>query len=218
MSSIHTASRIEPSANGTAPHPASVPSSVQSQPWVNGNVPNYCDYTVLLNRMVDTAPPNSWLVEVGIYHGFSLRHLAHRAKAARNNLTVVGVDWGRGSPEHADQMAALPCGNLAGPMLSTLITGGVADDVMLVLAPSVKAAKLVPDGSCHMVFIDGDHSRAGVLADIEAWLPKIKPGSYICGHDWPTFPGVHGAVCDVFGHKNHMVLDCPSCWAVQIGK
>jgi len=34
------------------------------------------------------------------------------------------------------------------------------------------------------VFIDGDHSTEGVSADIAAWLPKIKPGGILIGHDW----------------------------------
>jgi hypothetical protein len=184
---------------------------------MTGGVPNYTDtQLILFDRMVDTAPPNSWLVLIGVYHGFDLRHLTHRAKMTDRNLTVVGVDWGRGSPELADQLPYMDRGNLASAMLSTLITAGVADDVSLILAPSVKAAKLIPDGCCHMVFIDGDHSREGVRADIEAYLPKLRSKSWICGHDWTTFPGVRQAVCEVFGHKNHMALDAPTCWAVQV--
>lgn len=213
------ASRL-PSANGTTPAVATPPRSpFACTPFVTAGIPNYTDtQLVLFNRMVDDAPNSSWLVLVGVYHGFDLRHLAHRAKAADKNLTVVGVDWGRGSPELADQLPHMPHGNLAGAMLATLETAGVADDVLLIIADSRKAAKLVPDGVCHMVFLDGDHSREGVRADIEAWLPKVRPGSYLCGHDWPTFSGVRGAVTDAFGSANHMCLDAPTCWSVQIGK
>lgn len=35
-----------------------------------------------------------------------------------------------------------------------------------------------------MVFIDGDHSYEGCTRDIEAWLPKIKPGGIISVHDY----------------------------------
>lgn len=194
-----------------------------SNPGVAG-IPGYFDYADLYNRVVDEAPHGAWLVEVGVYHGLSLRHLAHAAKAAAKNLTVVGVDWGRGSPEvpkemaiHTDNVAKLAsCGNLASPMLSTLITAGVADDCALILAPSVKAAKFVPDGSCHMVFIDADHTRDAVLADLRAWLPKVMKNGWICGHDYFIFPGVRQAVHEVFGHKDWMCRDANSCWEVRI--
>lgn len=187
-------------------------------------VPGWFDYADLYNRVVDEAPPNSWLVEVGVYHGLSLRHLAHAAKAADKNLTVVGIDWGRGSPEvptteavHPTNVAKLmSCGNLASPMLSTLITAGVADDVALILAPSHKAAKFIPDGACAMVFIDAEHTHDAVLRDIRAYLPKVMPGGIIAGHDYFVFPGVRTAVHTAFGERDMMCRDASSCWELRL--
>jgi cephalosporin hydroxylase len=34
------------------------------------------------------------------------------------------------------------------------------------------------------VVIDGAHDYKYVKADIEAWLPKVKSGGYLCGHDY----------------------------------
>lgn len=187
-------------------------------------VPGWFDYSDLYNRVVEEAPPNSWLVEVGVYHGLSLRFLAHAAKAEDKNLTVVGVDWGRGSPEvprteaiHPDRVAEQqPGGNLASSMLATLITAGVADDASIILAQSVKAAKFVPDGSCAMVFIDACHLYDDVVADIRAWLPKVMKGGVIAGHDYFGFPGVRNAVHDIFGAKDLMCRDAKSCWEVRL--
>ncbi len=38
------------------------------------------------------------------------------------------------------------------------------------------------------VFVDGDHSEAGVAADIEAWFPRLVPGAFVAFHDisWAT--------------------------------
>ena len=34
------------------------------------------------------------------------------------------------------------------------------------------------------VFLDADHSYNGAYRDLMAWSPRVKPGGYICGHDY----------------------------------
>jgi MMP 1-O-methyltransferase len=34
-----------------------------------------------------------------------------------------------------------------------------------------------------LLWIDGDHSYAGVKADVEAWVPFVRPGGVIAFHD-----------------------------------
>lgn len=67
---------------------------------------------------------------------------------------------------------------------------------------SREAAQSIPDGSLDFVFIDADHSYEGCRADILAWLPKVKPGGVVSGHDYentdyPKF-GVKRAVDELF--------------------
>lgn len=42
----------------------------------------------------------------------------------------------------------------------------------------------LPDASLDWVYIDGDHREQAVRADLEAALPKMKPGGLICGDDY----------------------------------
>lgn len=49
---------------------------------------------------------------------------------------------------------------------------------------SVEAATKFPDGSLDHVFVDADHSYIGVKTDLQAWVPKIRPGGWIGGHDY----------------------------------
>ena len=54
---------------------------------------------------------------------------------------------------------------------------------------SLEAVELFEDGELDLVFIDADHSYEGCIADIRAWMPKIKKGGYISGHDYENNEG-----------------------------
>jgi Methyltransferase domain/Family of unknown function (DUF6492) len=86
---------------------------------------------------------------------------------------------------------------------------------------SVEAAKTFADESLDFVYIDGNHSYAAVLADMDAWWPKVKSGGMFCGHDaWhctdpPHFCEVLPAIQRWFlEHKlPFTVTECTSWWS-----
>jgi predicted O-methyltransferase YrrM len=73
-------------------------------------------------------------------------------------------------------------------------------NVVEVVKPSVNQATVCQIAGLMFdsVFIDGCHEYAECRADIEAWLPLVKPGGLICGHDyWANHSGVMSAVNSV---------------------
>ena len=56
----------------------------------------------------------------------------------------------------------------------------------LVKGLSTDVARRFPDQSVDFVYIDANHRFEYVVADIAAWLPKIRPGGVISGHDYCT--------------------------------
>ena len=72
---------------------------------------------------------------------------------------------------------------------------------------SVEAAADVPDGSLDFAYIDARHDYASVLEDLAAWLPKVRPGGIIAGHDYVDGElvqgdfGVKPAVDEFFGAR-----------------
>lgn len=53
------------------------------------------------------------------------------------------------------------------------------------------------------VYIDGSHSYKNVISDITYWLPRIKEGGVLGGHDYGSNePGVIKAVDELFKEKN----------------
>lgn len=74
--------------------------------------------------------------------------------------------------------------------------------VALMRMDSISAAKYIADGSLDLVFIDADHLYEGVKNDIIAWMPKVRTGGILCGHDYdPTgnFTGLIEAVHEMCG-------------------
>jgi hypothetical protein len=49
---------------------------------------------------------------------------------------------------------------------------------------STEAADTVQDGSLDYVYVDGNHAKSYVMADLEAWAPKVRSGGIVSGHDY----------------------------------
>jgi hypothetical protein len=87
---------------------------------------------------------------------------------------------------------------------------------------SLEAAASVPDGWLDFVFLDGDHRYDAITADIRAWMPKVRKGGLICGHDFtPGWPGVVQAVQEAAatldGFTQLRVDPKSSCWLARHG-
>ncbi len=81
---------------------------------------------------------------------------------------------------------------------------------------SLAGADHVDDASLDFVYIDACHTAPHPANDIAAWLPKIKPGGYIGGHDYDRskFPGVADAVDSAFDKPIRLFKD--TSWLAEI--
>jgi predicted O-methyltransferase YrrM len=144
-------------------------------------------------RMAKELGPKAEVVEVGVYQGRSLLFLAERlvveGKLDARIFAVDPHDWEDG---HRDARA----------FYTNWLTFG--DHVMKMVRPlrftsDVSAA--FGDESLDLVFIDGEHDYGSVMADVSAWLPTVKMGGILAGHDYghPECLGVERAVRELFG-------------------
>lgn len=104
------------------------------------------------------------VAEIGRYRGGTTLLLA----AAGARVLTVDVDLLRQAED--------------APALARALTRfGLRDRVEIVVADS--RAFPVPGDPLDVVFIDGDHSYEGVMADFEHWWPALRAGGHLLLHD-----------------------------------
>jgi len=89
--------------------------------------------------------------------------------------------------------------------------------VTLLRMTALEALAHVPN-NLDLVFIDANHEYFRVRENILSWLPKVRLGGLLAGHDYdptiPIFSGVKRAVDELFG--KYFILGKDRVWAHQI--
>lgn len=139
------------------------------------------------------------LVEIGVWKGHSISYLVNELKKNNNDTAkVYAVDlWDEtykweNEPNLKNQV----------PYLYDIYTevkkqNGVLDRITDLKGLSWDMSENFEDNTIDFVFIDGDHEYESVIKDIESWLPKIKKGGIISGHDYDNPCGVKQAVTEL---------------------
>jgi predicted O-methyltransferase YrrM len=182
------------------------------------------DFEDIYTQAVQEAPENGIIVEIGVQFGRSLMYLAHKAiQEKRPDIRIVGVDpWivdhnrninveGWGGPEFSSQRQFTDPLAYAEHQMKTHAPAERAR-VELMRLTSVEATERFDNGSVHLAFIDGDHRYEQVKRDIEVWLPKIRSGGVLAGHDYGGYETVRRAVREAFS-----TYTCRKCsWWVRL--
>ena len=164
-------------------------------------------YPSLYTHVVDRYPSGSTFVEVGAWKGKSTAYMCVEIANSDKNINFFCVDTWEGSKEHtaAEVMSLYQIFMTNMKALKNYFTP--------YKMTSLQAATLFDNNSCDFVFIDASHEYCDVKDDIDAWLPKIKSGGILAGHDYDdNWPGVKQAVNERF--QDFFVKD--GCWAVYV--
>ena len=133
---------------------------------------NWFTYPNLYSSIVKKFPSGSKFVEVGSWKGKSSAYMSVEIANSGKNIDFCCIDiWEDGS----------------GPLLyETFINNmnPVENYYHHLKMPSLEAVKQFEDNSLDFVFIDASHEYEDVKADILAWIPKVKPGGILAGHDY----------------------------------
>jgi hypothetical protein len=150
-------------------------------------------YPKLYKNMAQKAASGSKFVEIGSWKGKSSAFMAVEIANSNKKIDFFCVDTWQGSSEHKDFED-----------LDSLYTQFIDNMKPLekyyksIRKSSTEAANQFEEDSLDFVFIDASHEYEDVKKDIQVWLPKVKKGGILAGHDYyleyDYFPGVKRAV------------------------
>lgn len=157
------------------------------------------------------------VVEIGSWQGYSTSFLANAVRDSGNGV-LHAIDHFRGNAGK-EQFYVVD-----NPDLSDLRQGfennlrrlGLWDAVHLLDMPNEEAVRHLGGVKVRLLFIDGDHSKAGVENDIRLFFPLVQTGGIVVFDDFSAhFPGLVEAVTQlvtthrperVFCYQNTLVL------------
>lgn len=127
------------------------------------------------------------VVEIGSWKGRSAINLALGC-----DVELIAVDTFLGSQFEQAGAHREAVGRALGVyprFLRNVLRARVAVSVLRL--DSLRAARILNDAIADLVFIDAGHTYDEVVSDIRAWIPKVKAGGVLAGHDY------HGDNTDV---------------------
>jgi predicted O-methyltransferase YrrM len=140
----------------------------------------------LLHRLAAEADPAGRIVEIGSWQGRSTIWLAAGAASGRG-ARVVAID------PHEGTSLRTAGESTEAALRANLERAGVADRVDVVVATSEDTAAGWSQ-PVSLLWIDGDHSYAAALRDLELWEPHLLPDARVALHDTFVFPAVERVV------------------------
>lgn len=132
------------------------------------------------------------VVELGTWLGASAIAMARSIRRWGGTVTCVDTWAGELNEAGGTQAGRPPLMVLS--CARAMVQAGVSASVRLIPAMTVDAAQYWSQ-PIDFLYIDADHSAAGVLADLHAWTPHVRSGGLIAGDDYdhPRYPGVRAA-------------------------
>jgi autotransporter strand-loop-strand O-heptosyltransferase len=170
------------------------------------NIDGWFNFDNIYHSMVNEFDNGSHFVEIGAWFGKSTCYMATEIKNSGKSITFDAIDTWKGTLTEPDHQKTVRATNVYDKFIENMSAAGVSNYVNPIVSDSLFASDLYEDNSLDFVFIDGDHTYEGVIADIKAWYPKVRDGGIIAGHDYMNQSGfgVIEAVNDMFG-KNKLI-------------
>jgi hypothetical protein len=177
---------------------------------------NWFTFPRLYSYFVDKINNGGSIVEIGSYKGQSTVYMAVEIANSNKTIDFYAIDTWEGSAENIDESS--PHFNInINELYSTYLNNisSVSKYIRNIKSSSIEASKLFKKKSLDIVFIDACHEYSCVHQDISTWLPKVKSGGILAGHDYNHgWPGVNAAVHEILGIQNIKTQEY--CWIYEV--
>jgi len=159
------------------------------------NIKGWFNYEGFYDAMIERFD-NANFVEIGAWKGKSACYMGERLRDTGKNIRYTVVDNFKGSPEEIHKRdPEIINGTLYHTFLNNI--SPLKDYIKVIKGNSEIIYGLFDDNSIDFLFIDGNHEYEAVKQDISLWLPKVKKGGVISGHDY-DLESVKRAVDEIF--------------------
>ena len=168
---------------------------------------DWFDSPNVYKMLVENCRDDGKIVELGAWKGRSSAFLVVEAYNKSPKIEVHIVDTWGGNPFDGSQDQP---NDLYDKFISNMSL--LARPYQAHRMTTNEAAGLFKDESLDAVFIDADHSYEAVKMDIQNWMPKVRKGGILAGHDYNSaWSGVVRAVNEIFPEAQKI----DSCWLKQ---
>ena len=168
---------------------------------------DWFDSPNVYKMLVENCRDDGKIVELGAWKGKSSAFLVVEAYNKSPKIEVHIVDTWGGNPFDGSEDQSTDAYSKFTSNMSLLARPYQAHRMT-----TNEAAGLFKDESLDAVFIDADHSYEAVKMDIENWMPKVRKGGMLAGHDYNSaWPGVIRAVNEIFPEAQKIDY----CWVKQ---
>jgi len=180
--------------------------------FTHNNIQGWCDYEDLYTRVVsEHLKDGNVAVEVGAWLGRSAAFFMSELKRQGKNVKFYCVDLFAGEQDdgYMNSVVADNGGSILKLFEENMVKCGHGGCYTTIVGDSAGSASQFENCSLDFCFVDANHSYENVKRDVLSWIPKMKKGSIMAGHDVDR-PSVSSAVSDCFGITWQKISE--RCW------
>ena len=165
---------------------------------------DWFDSPNVYKMLVENCRDDGKIVELGAWKGRSSAFLVVEAYNKSPKIEVHIVDTWGGNPFDGSEDQSTDAYSKFISNMSLL-----ARPYQAYRMTTNEAVGFFKDESLDAVFIDADHSYEAVKMDIKNWMPKVRKGGILAGHDYSSaWSGVIRAVDEIFPDSEKIEF----CW------